>query len=99
MKPSAVLFKAADIIEPAGAWGKGRGHCPPAGYNCHCIVTAIDAVTGISDLALLSAALAFVREAIGKPDVIAWNDAPQRTQGEAVSALRRAGTIALEAGQ
>jgi hypothetical protein len=76
-----VLDRAADRLEPEGAWGD------------HCASTAIDSVSQ-GDWRLGSQANNFFARYIGSGSdrfgVWSWNDAPERTQSEVVSALREA---------
>lgn len=106
LKPSEVLDKAADLIEPEGAWcqhviaKKGGRVFKDGGVpgwreaDCFCVSGA-----------LLFAGEGEDREArrrltrlIGQ-EPIYWNDAPNRTQSEVVKALRDAANLAKEEGQ
>lgn len=95
LKPSEVLAKAADLIEPKGAWLQrqcvGAKRKRPCGYDdatCFCLKANI----------LYAPAWRMVERAVG-PSPIVWNDAPERTQAEVVAALRKASALAAEAGQ
>lgn len=96
MKPSEILTRAADLIEPPGAWGKGQGTRNPEG--CHCVLSAITAAdtSGFMSKAW-SDAIDFLEQVIG-PGACAykWNDAPERTQAEVVAATRAAAELAKQ---
>lgn len=112
VKPSEILEAAALKIEPEGAWTQGHfaldaeGKDLPYGeYDdpsrvavCHCINGAIYAVSGhFSDHYGIAD---FVRQATGWDSWLpGWNDDPDRTQAEVVSALRKAAALAREAGR
>lgn len=97
MRPSEVLAKAADLIEPEGAWGQGgRNPKTPGGECADCVMTAIWHFSGGSE------AERFLRQAIGHPapfSVFDWNDEPERSQAEVVKALRDAADRARAEGQ
>ena len=94
---SEVLAAAADLLEKPGAWTQGwyardeRGGICSAGASdaiCFCAVGAISKVSG--GLPPVQA-LDLMRSAAGCTDNIGdWNDAPERTQAEVVTALRQA---------
>jgi hypothetical protein len=110
-KPSDILSAAADLIEPEGRWTQkqcGRGASGrPVNFvskaTCFCAVGAIAAAAG---------AVKF-DDGDGAPDEVVnalrvevncwhiptWNDAPNRTQSEVVTALRQAAEKAREQGQ
>lgn len=103
---SEILARAADLIEPEGAWGQdeyavdldGRSVGPTsASAVCFCALGALRRAGGFDD-DMNSAA-----QALGKVvgDLVCdWNDAPGRTQVEVVEALRQAAkATASEAGQ
>lgn len=83
LKPSEVLAKAADLIEPEGAWMPNEWR--NEGRTCFCAEGAIAEAMGVNPASVAtllesrflerSAAL----ERYGVPD---WNDAPNRTQAE-----------------
>jgi hypothetical protein len=94
-----VLERAAEKIGAPGAWYQGDfaqrddGKCaygddPRA--RCWCALGAIQAAA--HHAAFRSSAQARLERLVGNiPD---WNDAPERTQPEVVTALRRAATLA-----
>lgn len=106
-KPSEILSAAADLIEPEGRWTQnrfaasadGEMRSPQEGEaSCWCAWGALlrvaadpsdDAVYDASDIA----------EAVIGGNLVMFNDAPDRTQAEVVSALRQAAEKAREAGQ
>lgn len=95
MNVSEILNKAADLIEPEGAWTQGTWARTANGSDdaaigedvCWCAYGAIrrasEFVNDLSDECVEK-----VRQLVG--DVITWNDAPERTQAEVVAALRAA---------
>jgi hypothetical protein len=96
-----VLDRAADLIEPEGAWtqgvlardAQGKGVCGPpfSGACSYCASGAIIAAAGEFEMAYYD----LVAHLIG--DVVpVWNDAPGRTQSEVVSTLRLAASKARE---
>lgn len=112
LKPSEVLSRAADLIEPEGAWCQRAfartATAQPITYtdypHCRgevvsrCINGAICEAS--PDLATASKAQRYTARAV---DVSAWlpgwNDTPGRTQTEVVSALRKAADLARSAGE
>jgi hypothetical protein len=104
MKISEVLTKAADLIEPEGAWTQGRdaGSANGAGVAldspkavCWCMVGAIRKITGATlGEGPAKPALRLVRDYLGRAP-IDYNDDPHRTQKEVVNTLRRVAIIAL----
>lgn len=89
-----VLDKAADLIEPEGAWLGGT--CTA---GCYCAWSAILAVTGKkgSDAdATVPGVLLFAKlvGASNSHGIWRWNDAPERTQAEVVAKLREAAQLA-----
>lgn len=82
-----LLRKSADLLEPTGAWCKGSYD---NGRGAHCVIGATIAVCReyqtlsmcyAQSLKALSAYLDF-------RDIVAWNDSPDITQEDVVSALR-----------
>lgn len=89
-----ILNKAADLIEPEGAWTQGRWTADD--YSCRCAEGAIAAAANISPLNIGShpAAIALAK-VLGLPNahqggIALWNDDLSRTQAEVVAALRAA---------
>lgn len=115
LKPSEVLAKAADLIEPEGAWttrlfardalGRSAGVFGPKAV-CWCARGAMSKIA--DDYPLLARTQDFFARFLGEPEaptvadhaaIAIWNDAPERTQAEVVAALRKASVLAAEAGQ
>jgi hypothetical protein len=102
LKPSEVLERAAALIEPEGAWIQGfiarrRDGFPTsvkAGGSCWCLLGAV-AEAAPGDYAT---AWGFVKQTTSAVPV-AWNDRPERTQAEVVTALREAAELARSEGQ
>ena len=98
MNVSDILNKAADLIEPEGAWTQGNygdqiiEDGRPIGYKCLCVFGAISQCTPSSSDGEVWAmnALADYLGLRATGSVIVWNDDPSRTQAEVVSALRAA---------
>lgn len=91
-----VLDRAADLIEPEGAWNNGSG---PLG--CHCAWTAIVEAAGkhAGDADEQVPGVLFFAKTIGgirSGSIWNWNDAPGRTQAEVVAKLREAASLARE---
>lgn len=98
-----VLERAADLIEPEGAWTQGRFGSRAAG--CYCAYGAmIEAYRDFGEpnsglySNLYTSATRCLEDAIGGR-VAAFNDAPDRTQAEVVAKLREAAALAREQGQ
>lgn len=108
-----VLDKAADLIEPEGAWTQ-RGYAKTLSGEecdttdpeavCFCMNGAIAAELGLSG----GKAESFMKHNHlniydrlrgGEWSPIRWNDAPERTQAEVVAALREAAAKARESAQ
>lgn len=92
-----VLERAADLIEPKGAWTQGelardirREPTDPDEPDaaCWCLEGALQKVCGRHE------AYQAVRRVVAEPSLWGWNDDPNRTQEEVVAALRRAATLA-----
>lgn len=91
-----VLDRAADLIEPEGAWTQGAPARTAGGRGtdsgdreavCFCAIGAINRA-GYWDWPLTSACWKAVEDTtVG---LAKWNDAPERTQAEVVAALRAA---------
>lgn len=84
--PDARVFdRAADLLEPKGAWIQ-NGYCRD---GARCIVSAVSQAA----MSNCQPYLTFM----GWPhyrQATQWNDTPGRTQTEVVDALRRAGELA-----
>ncbi len=106
-KPSEILSAAADLIEPEGAWTQGAyarlegglsGYGFEPGVLCRCAVGGVyGAIGGFPAEDIASFFRHTPHESIGHFQL--WNDAPERTQAEVVTALRQAAEKAREAGQ
>jgi hypothetical protein len=105
MKASEVLSKAADLIEPVGAWTQGASYRDMFGapldggepdVACRCTVGAVNEVCDWS-LGAAAPAFGFLDRRLGA-DTARWNDAPGRTQTEVVKALRDAAELARSEG-
>jgi len=90
-----VLERAADLIEPEGAWTQGTWARDRSGdtatraeEGCWCLWGAIYKTVGY-DAVATSPCLMAVANLVGDSS-IHWNDVPGRTQAEVVSALREA---------
>lgn len=105
--PSVVLDRAADLIEPEGAWTQRYfarvepgGNCigpRETAAKCWCAFGAILNIVG-SAWEAEDRAIPFLR-AITREGIDHWNDAPERTQPEVVAALRKAADLARSEGQ
>lgn len=96
-----VLLRAAEIIEPEGAWtqswfaktaeGEPCGVFEPSAV-CWCVSGAIQRASDGNGHATYAAMVALERHLRlpGYSPVTFWNDSLQRTQAEAVAALRAA---------
>jgi hypothetical protein len=112
LKPSDVLSKAADLIEPPGAWTQGTwarddtgATDPVEGAVCWCAYGAIYQVCGTWHSSECNAAMRILARALRIPQTDAmgsiglWNDQSARTQAEVVKALRAAAELANGEGQ
>jgi hypothetical protein len=110
-KPSEILSAAADLIEPEGRWTKGAFARDQAGHivqvesqnaSCFCVAGAIYKVAGrrqSTRVGRLIDQLSAPLQAGGRYRGLAdFNDHPERTQAEVVSALRQAAEKAREQG-
>lgn len=105
-----ILERAADLIEPEGAWTQGdtardeNGVALGIGTEpqavCWCILGAIAKVSGMgwSDASQFIAKMYPDDPGADIPGVASWNDAPERTQVEVVAKLREAAAIARAGG-
>lgn len=105
LKISEILDKAADLIEPKGAWTQGEsarddqavGLMADNPTACSfCMYGAIVRASGgyLEGNEVCSRAIRF----LGVPSLINWNDRPNRTQAEVVAKLREAAQKAREQG-
>ena len=98
-----VLNKAADLLEPEGAWTQGvygrsssGAVTTQAGVKkaaCRCMIGALFAASderSIYDLEHSAAYQVLVSHLSVEDEPTDWNDAPGRTQAEVVAALRQA---------
>lgn len=109
MKVSEVLDKAADLIEPDGAWTQGVNARDADGNptsalddtaTCWCALGAIAHIDDSRRAYLYACALSQQVWAVRRfRDVPHWNDDPERTQAEVVAALRAAAQAEREAGR
>ena len=104
-----VLNAAADLLDKPGAWAQGSLALGSSGESlsvdsseavCFCIVGAIRRVSGFNRRPEKTVPLRqAVARSLGLPGykapLVAWNDAPERTQAEVVQALRDAARAAL----
>jgi len=112
LKPSEVLAKAADLIEPEGCWWQTmRGATAQRQWVepfspmavCWCVVGAVQVAAERRDDfydPYEQPELAWVRSAVEYDgDIAMWNDDPGRTPAEVVAALRKASELARSEGQ
>jgi hypothetical protein len=96
------LDRAADLIEPEGAWMQNALSKYDAAGNvtCMCALGALLNVRGASFEAadFLDTLLPQTRGGQKRP-LAEWNDAPERTQAEVVAKLREAAALAREQGK
>lgn len=100
-----VLERAADLIEPEGAWAQkswardmfGSPDAIPGEEVCWCLWGSIYKISGY-EFYVTDAAINHVMGVVGDPP-ITWNDAAERTQAEVVAALREAAKKAREEAQ
>jgi len=106
MTPQETLIKAAELIEEHG-WDRHTYYDPDT--DCYCVDGAIMAVTGhepmidgyrlsktTQDLYDRDAAEQLLMEHLGIstiPALFRWNDDPDRTKEEVVSALKAAANV------
>lgn len=112
MLASEVLSRAADLIEPEGAWTQGAFARPkpskafvgarwPRTRTCWCVRGALFEVTGTRprhENEATVAAETFLENAIAR-SLVMFNDFEYRTQAEVVAALRKASDLARSEGQ
>lgn len=104
MKASEILSKAADLIEPDGAWIQGKYSTTYSGEDvssnspaaCRfCAWGAIERAAGRHYDDAEETAIRTLYEFLGG-DIEAWNDVESRTQAEVVAAMRQAASLARE---
>jgi hypothetical protein len=104
MKPSEILEKAADLIEPEGCWTQGAFARDLGGDNttaqdinaaCWCAIGAVIRVTEGRPF-LGATALRFLASTLENACIPEWNDDLRRTQSEVVSAFRKSASLAKE---
>jgi hypothetical protein len=105
-----VLERAADLIEPEGAWTQGAYarsvYNRPIGNisraTCFCALGAMNVAAGASAVNQDQPEphIAFAN-AVGIKDylIATWNDAPERTQAEVVAKLREAAALVRAEGK
>ena len=107
-----ILEKAAELIEPEGAWlqeayaanargirATDDGHAWPAEPNCFCVLGAIHwAAKDDTPGGHVEEAYLRALEFPNGYNVVEWNDTPSRTQVEVVAKLREAAAKAREQG-
>ena len=105
MDTAEVLNRAADLIEPQGAWTQGTSCRDEHGNDlddlddgevdhlavCFCASEAIYRVSGL--YYVKCPAHQFMSSLVGG-HIPNWNDAPERTQAEVVAKLREAARLA-----
>lgn len=107
-----VLERAADLIEPEGAWtqhhyarneyGTPFIHCsryPEGVATCFCANGAINVAAGNKPTEDYTPATNFFADMFADGDSGDWNDAPARTQAEVVAKLREAAALARARGE
>ena len=96
-----ILRRAAETIEPEGAWTRGAlardWNGSPIGHDednasCFCLHGALARVNGGD--AYNEIICDYIIRVIGTELSVDWNDAPERTQAEVVAALRAAADLA-----
>lgn len=109
-KVSDILERAADRIEPEGRWTQKANardedglstSCRGEEATCWCMAGSVFREAGILDDEAYEALKAVLPPAprIGFDRVVAFNDAPERTQAEVVAKLREAAAKAREQGK
>lgn len=109
LRVADVLNRAADLIEPDGAWMQ-EDYSNQAGArakdlqraSCWCVAGAIGAVADMDGPEAeewanrnLGPLIPGVEEGFPVTGIPGWNDHPSRTQAEVVAALRKAATDAM----
>src|SRR5688572_12664424 len=98
MTPAEILNKAADLLEPKGAWTQGwfardKSRCHVAVESsaavCWCAAGAIERA---SPPTLYWDALNALARVL-PTSIAVWNDSPERTQAEVVAKLREAAAL------
>ncbi|GAA0729863.1 DUF6197 family protein [Sphingomonas japonica] len=102
-----VLDRAADLIEPQGAWTQyyyaldayGRETYYAKEATCFCALGAISVACGAEPSEEEGTGpQKLLWKLIGAVPISEWNDAPERTQAEVVAKLREAAALAREQG-
>lgn len=110
LKPSEVLDRAADLIEPRRAWIRGDLARDARGFlrdplepeaTCWCVAGAIVRAAGDPDMSPYRNAIVKRLEALVSPGALIWkwNDDEKRRKPQVVSALRKAAELARSEGQ
>lgn len=91
-----ILARAADLIEPEGAWIQGGYGTGGLTGLPTCMGGAVNIASGRRPWETLRQcpAVRFINGFVGEIGVGPWNDAPERTQAEVVAKLREASNIA-----
>lgn len=90
-----VLNRAADLIEPEGAWTQGTyGLIGDGEYRCLCLYGAVREAARGYPRAVPKGCMS-VLDGLCDNDPVGWNDTPGRTQAEVVAKLREAAALAL----
>lgn len=105
---STILFKAADLIEPEGAWTQGPWAADAEGNEVRprdeaacafCASGALERIAGgYWDHPLYRAARDVVDPLTPEDSLVCFNERTSRTQPEVVAKLREAANVALERG-
>lgn len=105
MQVSDILYKAADLIEPEGAWttdaeareAEEGAEVDPLDPSAACFCVG-GAIWRVAPGDLRWPAAHYLESLVGG-DIPEWNDAPERTQAEVVAKLREAAALAREQGR
>lgn len=104
MCTARVLRRVRERLTPDGAWCQGIFSGVRDGKRSHCLASAM--AVGHIDYGCFSGCFCPYCSAVGAirnevhaihPDLLVWNDAPERTQAEVLDLLDRA-IVAIEAG-
>lgn len=100
MDPADVLEQAADLVETVG-WTQGSylrtdhgdgtavGYCTMGACRQVLRIPEDDIVMGFRTPAYVAAIHALIKQ-VNDPNIIGWNDTPDRTRDEVIEALRLA---------